>query len=78
MLTVKKERKGASEKRSCKTFKQMSSDALCLSSEDTKKVRGILTVIQPNIWEAVITVPPVVAPTLVVVPLPEAVPDPLC
>ena len=48
MLTVKKERKGASEKRSCKTFKQMSSDALCLSSEDTKKVRGILTVIQPN------------------------------
>ena len=41
-------KKGASEKWSCKTFKQMSSDALCLSSEDTKRVRGILTVILPN------------------------------
>ena len=41
-------KKGASEKWSCKTFKQMSSDALCLSSEDTKRVRGILTVFLPN------------------------------
>lgn len=56
MFTVKKERKGASEKRSFETFKQTSSDALWLSSEDTEKVRGILAVILPNTANSLLTI----------------------